>query len=603
MSVRTEALLAACLLGVLILVTMGLSGKPHGSITIFLFALVVCYGLLRSYQLYKRIETERLNGLREQLHAEELAALNAKAMELVSAAEMAKAAAENARAQLDAMFQSSPLAIITLAGSGNATGWNPTAERMFGWTAAEVLGSPLPFLRKPGGEALARIVERASAGDCVSGLELTQTRKDGSAFEAEFWSAPLRSSPESVCGTVITVADVSDKKRLESQLRVSQKMEAVGRLAGGIAHDFNNLLTVINGYSALLAESIEDPYSRTQAEDVLKAGTRAAALVAQLLSFSRHQVIKPQPIDFNQLVTDVERMLLRLIGEHIRLQTSLDNRPCWILADSHQIETVLINLATNARDAMPDGGTLTMETVRVDVRPDARRSEASLPPAAYVRLTVRDTGLGMDASTQQHLFEPFFTTKRAGKGTGLGLSSVYGIVQKFGGRIHVKSAVGSGTSFFIYLPRCEPAVVEREAKPAAVAERRGQEKILLVEDEDSVRRIAREVLSRAGYRVCEAENGAAAIVQWGSQLEEFDLLVTDVVMPLMDGVKLADEARRRHPKLKIIFMSGHAQEMLSERNLRADRLSDFLSKPFHPDMLTHKVRAILDKAVSDAAGV
>jgi two-component system cell cycle sensor histidine kinase/response regulator CckA len=249
---------------------------------------------------------------------------------------------------------------------------------------------------------------------------------------------------------------------------------------------------------------------------------------------------------------------------------------------------------------MPDGGTLTMETVRVDVRPDARKSEASLPPAAYVRLTVRDTGFGMDASTQQHLFEPFFTTKRAGKGTGLGLSSVYGIVQKFGGRIHVKSAVGSGTSFFIYLPRCEPAMVQPEAKPDA-AEGRGREKILLVEDESAVRRIAREVLSRAGYRVCESENGAAAMVQWGSQLEEFDLLVTDVVMPVMDGVKLAEEARRRHPKLKIIFMSGHAQEMLSERNLRADRLSDFLSKPFHPDMLTHKVRAILDRTASDAA--
>jgi two-component system, cell cycle sensor histidine kinase and response regulator CckA len=603
MSVRTEALLAMCLLGVLTLVTLGLSWQMHSYVTILLFALLVCYALLRSYTLYGRIEAERLHALREKFHAEELAELNAKAMELVSAAEMAKAAAENARTQLDALFQSSPLAIITLAASGNVTGWNPTAEHMFGWTAAEVLGAPLPFFRKHGGEVLTRIVERASAGDRVSGLEIAQTRKDGSAFEAQFWSAPLHSSPDLVCGTVITVADVSENKRLESQLRVSQKMEAVGRLAGGIAHDFNNLLTVINGYSAMLAESIEDPYSRTQAEDVLKAGTRAAALVAQLLSFSRHQVMKPQPVDLNQLVTDIERMLRRLIGEHIQLQTALDNRSCWILADCHQIETVLINLATNARDAMPDGGTLTMETVRVDVRPDARRPEAGLPPAAYVRLTVRDTGLGMDASTQQHLFEPFFTTKRAGKGTGLGLSSVYGIVQKFGGRIHVRSAVGSGTSFFIYLPRCEPAVAESEAKPAPAVERRGHERILLVEDENSVRQIAREILSRAGYRVCESENGAAAIVQWGAQLRDFDLLVTDVVMPLMDGVKLAEEARRRHPKLKIIFMSGHAQEMLSERNLRSDRLSDFLSKPFHPDMLTHKVRAILDRGATGAAAV
>jgi CheY-like chemotaxis protein len=367
-------------------------------------------------------------------------------------------------------------------------------------------------------------------------------------------------------------------------------MEAIGRLAGGVAHDFNNLLTIINGYSAILVDSLtSDSYTRSQAEEVLNAGNRAAELVSQLLTFSRCQVNQPKPMEVNRLVQDVARMLQRLIGEHIELRTEFDDNAGSILADRNQMESVLMNLATNARDAMPNGGVLSITTTRVHITGDSPAGIPNLPNGSYVCLTVADTGHGMDAHTQQHLFEPFFTTKEKGKGTGLGLSSVYGGVQHNGGRIVVSSELGKGTVFCIYLPvhSIQPAVedVPAMAPPAP----RGNETILLVEDEVPVRRMLREALSHAGYRVWEAGNGAEALESWGTRAKEVDLLITDVLMPGMNGKQLADVFRSICPEVKVIFISGHAEEILTNHGM-LDPSIDLLPKPFLPETLINRIR-------------
>ncbi len=427
----------------------------------------------------------------------------------------------------------------------------------------------------------------------IAGIQLVERRKDNSTFDAAVWSSPLRTSCEETGGIVIAVADVSDRKRLEEQLLLSQKMEAVGRLAGGVADVFNNLLTIINGYSSMLVHSLEeDSYARTQAEDILNAGTRAAELVSQLLTFSRRQVNQSKPIEVNGLVEDVSRMLHRLVGEHIELRTSFDEKACWILADRNQMENVLMNLATNARDAMPAGGVLTIATSHVDVKPAAQSGE--LPAGSYIRLTVADTGIGMDAATQQHLFEPFFTTKEKGKGTGLGLSSVYGGVQHNGGTIMVESKVGQGSSFSIFLPEHvhEPADVPESAGTLNKEVRKGTGTILLVEDEAPLRRMLREALNSCGYKVWEAGNGAEALEYWGHRVAEVDLLITDVVMPVMNGKKLAENLRQLRPDLRLIFMSGHAEDVLTHQGI-LDPSIDLVSKPFLPETLIAKVAGVL----------
>ena len=397
---------------------------------------------------------------------------------------------------------------------------------------------------------------------------------------------------------MIAVADVSDRKRLEEQLRLSQKMEAVGRLAGGVAHDFNNLLTIINGYSSMLVHSLEDEsYARTQADEILQAGNRAAELVSQLLTFSRRQVNQPKPIEINSLVQDVSKMLHRLLGEHIELKTMLQAPAGWIRADRNQMEGVLMNLATNARDAMPEGGVLSISTASVQILEGSANLGADLAPGAYVRLTVADTGIGMNAETQQHLFEPFFTTKEKGKGTGLGLSSVYGSVQHNGGKIFVSSELGKGTEFSIYLPAHEQVVTPEQAPESPKEVRRGTETVLLVEDQTPVRRMLREALSTCGYRVWEAGNGAEALENWGSRVAEIDLLITDVVMPVMNGKKLAEHLLRLRPELRVIFISGHAEDVLTTQGM-LDASVDLLPKPFLPEALITKVRTVLHETLA-----
>ncbi len=558
----------------------------------WLLILPVVYVIYRSYRIYlDQLDAGRKQAEDERRHAEEIAAAHVQVVEALEAARIANA-------KLDAVFQASPLAVVALDQKANVTSWNTAAERMFGWRGEETMGHPLPFLDTKSGETLTAAVAQTLRGELLSDIEVTQRRKDGSQFEAAIWTAPLWDQTQRISGIVIAVADVSDRKLLEEKVRFSAKMEAVGRLAGGIAHDFNNLLTVINGYSAMLLDSTRakhDDYASSQAEEILNAGTRAADLVSKLLAFSRRQVISPKPLDINQLVQDIERMLRRLIGEHIELRTVLAADAGWVVADPNQMEAALMNLATNARDAMPLGGLLTIETVRADIVADPRNSQPTLAAGSYVRLVIRDTGHGMDAETQQHIFEPFFTTKERGKGTGLGLSSVYGAVEQNGGRIFVTSGIGQGTTFSIYLPRFEQAE-SSEAEPATVkSEVEGTETILLVEDEAPVRRMLREALCGAGYRVWESCDGADALEQWGPQIERVDLVVTDVVMPLMSGLKLAEELRKLRADIKVIFMSGHADEML-DRQGALDPAVDRLAKPFTPAALVRKVRETLDQA-------
>lgn len=557
----------------------------------------VVYVIYRSYRLYLgQLQTERQRVDQEHKHAEEVAGLHEHTMQ-------ALASATSAHARLDAVIRASPLAIVALDRSGRVTNWNQTAESIFGWSPEETVGQELPFSHSGPEEMLQEIVAQTFRGELVAGAEIRQLRRDGTPFEASVWTAPLRNGDGEISGIMVTVADVSDRRRLEDQLRISQKMEAVGRLAGGIAHDFNNLLTVINGYSALLLNSVKgNSYAVGQAQEILGAGTRAAELVSQLLSFSRRQLIKPKPLKINVFVQDVERMLRRIIGEHIELRTELDPDAGWILADRNQMEGVLLNLATNARDAMPDGGALLISTSHVELGAHQTSPQPELAPGSYVRLVVRDTGNGMDRETQQHLFEPFFTTKQVGEGTGLGMSSVYGSVEQNHGRIFLESALGKGTTFSIYLPRQEESISGASRAGEISTLSQGVETILLVEDENSVRRILREVLTSAGYRVWEAGNGAEAITQWGSELERIDLLVTDIVMPVMNGLRLAEELRNRRPTLKVIFMSGHAEEVIN-RQTGPYSLPEVLQKPFLPDALVRKVREVLDvpRAVTRSA--
>jgi signal transduction histidine kinase/ActR/RegA family two-component response regulator len=377
----------------------------------------------------------------------------------------------------------------------------------------------------------------------------------------------------------------------EEQLRQSQKMEAIGRLAGGVAHDFNNLLTVITGYTDLLLTRLDDDGLRESANEVKRAADRAAGLTRQLLAFGRRQVLCLKLLDVNAVVENMDKMLRRVIGEDIELVVSLAAGLGPVKADPGQIEQVLMNLAVNARDAMATGGRLTIETASVDR--GTLEAGPSAPGECYVRIRVIDTGCGMDGETLSHIFEPFYTTKAEGKGTGLGLSTVYGIVNQSGGWIAVDSKVGGGTVFSIYLPRAEGAVeVESRSAPMAQA-RRGWETVLLVEDEDQVRELTREILEQNGYRVFETSNAQGAIEICRGHDGPIHLMLTDVVMPQMNGHDLFDRVASVRPEMKVIFMSGYTDRAViveGERSWRAD----YLPKPFTLDALAGKVRQVLD---------
>jgi two-component system cell cycle sensor histidine kinase/response regulator CckA len=382
-------------------------------------------------------------------------------------------------------------------------------------------------------------------------------------------------------------------RKTEEQFRQTQKMEAVGRLAGGIAHDFNNVLTVILSYSALILSEIKpDDAMRDSIEEIRKAGKRAAELTRQLLMFSRQQVLEPEVLDLNTLLTGMAKMLHRLVGEDVDLVSVADGPLGRIRADPGSIEQLVMNLVVNARDAMPTGGKLTIETANVVLDEAYAAEHLGVRPGRYVLISVSDTGTGMDKTTQARIFEPFFTTKEEGKGTGLGLSTVFGIVQQSGGSIWVDSELGKGATFKVYLPLVD-APVEVRRSPLAPTLLRGGETILLVEDEEQVRDVTRGILKRQGYCVIEARNGSEALLACEKHSGGIDLLLTDVVMPKMSGPELARRLATVRPAMKILCMSGYMDDAVLRHGAMAAGIA-FMQKPFTPDMLTTRIRDVLD---------
>jgi two-component system, cell cycle sensor histidine kinase and response regulator CckA len=406
---------------------------------------------------------------------------------------------------------------------------------------------------------------------------------------------PLRDSAHQVQGAICMALDVTDRKQLEEQFRQAQKMEAVGRLAGGIAHDFNNLLMVIQGYADLLADKLPAGDSlRRNAEQIQTAAQRASSLTRQLLAFSRKQIMEPKVLNIRTVVADMEKILRRLIGEDVDLETSYAPGLGLVKADRSQIEQVIMNLAVNARDAMPQGGRLTIETSNVEFDASRLHPPVVLAPGKYVMLAVTDNGSGMDAETQAHIFEPFFTTKEQGKGTGLGLATVYGVVKQSGGYVWVYSEPGHGTTFKIYLPRIEEEVTpeSRDSRVASSSLPRGSEVVLLAEDEKGVRELAREYLEMSGYTVLEAENGHVALELATMHVGPIHLLMTDVVMPGISGRELADRVVSIRPGIKILYMSGYTEQAVVHHGiLQTDAV--LLQKPFSLAKLATKLREIL----------
>ena len=473
---------------------------------------------------------------------------------------------------------------------------NPALVRMLGYeTADELLALDLARDVYADAEDRKRILDDVLKTGAVKESEARWKRKDGGQITVRLSGRPRRNAQEKIEGFEIIAEDVSERRVLEDQLRQSQKMEAVGRLAGGLAHDFNNLLTVIKGYSELMEGQLDpnDPL-RSEVREVHRAAERAAALTRQLLAFSRQQVMAPRVLDLNQVVGNMDKLLRRLLGEDVKLFTALDPRLGRVKADPGQIEQVIMNLAVNARDAMPHGGKLTLESANAHLDDAYVREHVGSKAGDYVMLAVSDSGEGMPPEVQSRIFEPFFTTKEMGKGTGLGLSTVYGIIKQSQGYIWVYSEVGMGTTFKIYLPRVDD---EAEAVPTvkipAYAHYQGNETILLVEDEDGVRALIRQVLHKNGYTVLEARHGGEALLICERHPTQIDLLLTDVVLEQMGGPELAARLGSLRPEMKVLFMSGYTDEAIVKHGVLTPGTA-FLQKPFTTDALARKVRGVLD---------
>jgi len=469
---------------------------------------------------------------------------------------------------------------------------NGAAVARYGHTESEFLQLTLRDICPP--EEQSRLDEelarRPDDGAVRAGVR--HWTKQGQRFDVDLVARPLEFANRHA--RLVLARDVSAQRQLEAQLRQSQKMEAVGQLAGGIAHDFNNLLTAILGSTQLLLHNTPVGDARREdAEEIRHAGLRAAELTRQLLAFSRRQVLAPKVLDVNAVVANMDRMLRRLLGEDVELATSRDPAAGTVNADPGQLEQVLLNLAVNARDAMPGGGRLSIGTTRVTLHEEHVERRHRMPAGDYVCLAVADTGVGMDETTQAHLFEPFFTTKEVGKGTGLGLATVYGIVKQSGGYIWVYSEAGHGTTVKIYLPRV-PGVAESPVPaPEPQRVRGGDETVLLVEDAAPVRTLARRSLEARGYRVLEAADGPSALQLSARHLEGIDILVTDVVMPGMSGRELAERLAPERPSMKVLYTSGYTDDAMVRQGVLSAGVA-FLQKPFVPDTLARKVREVLD---------
>jgi len=503
--------------------------------------------------------------------------------------------AEAEHLRLVTAIEQSAEGVMITSTTGDIEYVNPAFTRITGYSREEVMGKNPRVLKS--GEQDPALYQQLWAsilnGQAWHG-ELINRRKDGSLYTEEMNIAPVRNPGGEITHFIATKQDVTEHKQLEQQFLQAQKMEAVGRLAGGVAHDFNNLLTIINGYAALLSgqTSTEDP-RRARLEEILMAGERAASLTRQLLAFSRRQVLDPRVLNLNSVLADIEKMLRRLIGEDVELVTTLKPDLGRVKVDAGQIEQVIMNLAVNARDAMPEGGKLLIETSNVEIDENYARSHANMIPGKYVMMAVSDTGCGMDLGTQAHLFEPFFTTKEEGRGTGLGLATVYGIVKQSGGFIWVYSEPGHGSTFKIYFPFIEEALptAEPDEVPAELA--KGSETVLVVEDEGGVRSLVCEVLASYGYKVLEASGAAQALQIAEQHTEPIHLLLTDVVMPQTGGKELVRRLCALHAETKVLYMSGYTDDAIVRRGILEGGMP-FLQKPFAATALLVKIREVLE---------
>jgi PAS domain S-box-containing protein len=512
---------------------------------------------------------------------------------------LARARLEETQRRLSVAVEQAAEAVIITDTAGTILYANPAFEQITGYRRDAILGgTPGQFEGiSLDDKVYRRIWETITAGQNWQG-QIGNRRLDGSNYVVDLNISPVRNRAGDVVNYVGTMRDVTREVQLEEQVQQAQKMEALGRLAGGIAHDFNNLLTVIHLSTRLLERQLrpEDPLWE-HVQHIRQTGERAANLTKQLLSFSRREVIEPQVLNLNRVVGEMGRMLQRIIGEDIELETCLANDLWMVEADPARLEQVIMNLVINARDAMEDGGTLTIETANITLDQAHVALHMDARPGDHVILTITDTGEGMDDEVKAHLFEPFFTTKERGQGTGLGLSTVFGIVKHSEGHINVESQVGQGTTFRIYLPRCRKAEDRggertHQAQDAALAPE--HKTILIVEDDSGVRDLAVRVLESYGYKVFSAKDGSQAEKVSQDYAGAIHLLITDVVMPQMNGRELASRLRRQRPGMAVIYMSGYADTKVFKGTMPAD--AGFLSKPFTVEDLGRKVRAALEKA-------
>jgi PAS domain S-box-containing protein len=563
---------------------MNLAGPGEGLFTEE--DLTVLHGV--GNEIAVALERATLQGSLEGLVAQRTAALRAEVAE--------RQQAEAALRLSDSILQQVGNVVVVADRDGLIRYASPSVTAVLGYAPEAVLGDgwwertcDQPDQRSAEREAMARAA-RGETQPRSMPYERAVPAADGSR-KLILWSESK--GPGDLLVSV--GVDMTDTRRLEEQFRQAQKMEAVGRLAGGIAHDFNNLLTAITGYADLLREDTPEGDPRRQdLDEIARAGHRAAGLTRQLLAFSRQQVLQPRVVDLNEAVAGMDKMLRRIIGEDIDLVTVLQPDLGRVRADPGQIEQVVVNLAVNSRDAMPDGGKLTIETADVDLSNEHLAARHSVTPGAYVMLAVTDTGTGIPEEARAHIFEPFFTTKGPGKGTGLGLATVYGIVRQSEGQILVYSEPGRGTTFKIYMPRVEDTAEHLIPTGTQEPPRGGSETILLVEDEDGVRNLAKQVLERRGYTVLVASDGDEARRVCQEHSGPIHLLLTDVVMPGLSGPQSAEELRRERPEMKVLFMSGYPDRAM-EHHKAFEPGVPFLPKPFAPDALMRKVREALEQ--------
>jgi len=499
--------------------------------------------------------------------------------------------------EMEGLIAASPMAIVAVDREGRVTVWNESAEKLFGWTREEVLGQPPPFIGSGDELALHFLLCPTGPDQIPTFLEMQIcTRADvNRRVDLELYSAPLIDSAGGFRGVISYISDVTERKILEKSLRQSQKMEAIGQLAGGVAHDFNNLLQAIIGYTQVAMETLPpDAPVRADLQQSINAGQKAATLTRQLLAFSRRQILQPKDVDLNQLVGGFLRMLERVIGEHVTLQFRPAENLGTVSVDPGQIEQVIMNLVLNARDAMPDGGSILIQTSNADISSAYKTSHPWASEGPYVMLTVTDTGCGMDEATQSRIFEPFFSTKPEGEGTGLGLATVYGIIKQHGGFISLYSEPGHGTSFKIFLP-----LVNRSAAELGLREMGdvvgGNETILLAEDSETVRDLSVRILRGAGYRVLTACDGEEAVATFAAHADQIDLVLLDVIMPRLHGRAAFERISAIRPGVRVAFSTGYSTHGLHD-HLIPDGDPHLIQKPYNPKDLLRFVRETLDAA-------